>query len=107
MIRRTRSDKGKKRIGSRIRSAVITAAKYGTGLYVGSKIYGAGAIVGTSLGNRTIGRLAPNARAGGALDRARNIAKGATTMVVADQTVKAVNRVGTKYKEKEEARKRN
>ena len=117
--RKQRSDKGKKRVGSgssgqskpsigtRIRNNTVRAAKYGAGLYVGTKIYGAGQKAGEAITNRLASRIAPNAVKGSLVDKAKTTGKLVGTMVVADQTVKGVGRLANLAKRKrEEARKK-
>jgi hypothetical protein len=116
MQRKTRSDKGKKRvpgstsdqpkpsIGTRIRNNTVRAAKYGAGLYVGSKIYGAGQKAGQAITNRLASRIAPNAVEGSLVDKAKTAGKLVGTMVVADQTAKGVGRLTDLAKRKREER---
>lgn len=116
MQRKTRSDKGKKRvpggsaqptkpsIGTRIRNNTVRAAKYGAGLYVGSKIYGAGQKAGEAITNRLASRIAPNAVKGSLVDKAKTFGKVAGTMVIADQTAKGVGRLTNLAKRKREER---
>jgi hypothetical protein len=102
--RKTRSDKGKKRIGQKIRSAALNTAKYGAGLYVGSKIYGAGSKAGTAITNRLASRIAPNAAPGSLIDRGKTLGKTVGAIVVADQTVRGVGRLTDLAKRKREER---
>jgi hypothetical protein len=116
MQRKTRSDKGKKRvpgstsdqpkpsIGTRIRNNTVRAAKYGAGLYVGSKIYGAGQKAGQAITNRLASRIAPNAVEGSLVDKAKTAGKLVGTLVVADQTAKGVGRLTNLAKRKREER---
>jgi len=120
--RKQRSDKGRKRvpgspnqpakpsIGTRIRNNAVRAAKYGAGLYVGSKIYGAGQKAGQAITNRIASRIAPNAVKGSLVDKAKTTGKLVGTMIVADQTVKGVGRLtnlAKRKREEREARKKN
>lgn len=105
--RKQRSDKGKKRIGQRLRSAAINTAKYGAGLYVGSKIYGLGSKAGTAITNKLASKIAPNAKEGSLVDKAKTVGKIAGTMVIADQTSKGVGQLTElAQRKREEARKK-
>lgn len=111
--RKTRSDKGKKRkpIGARIRSAALNTAKYGAGLYVGSKIYKAGSKAGEALTNKIASKIKPDAVEGSLVDRAKTLGKTVGTIIVADQTVRGANAASRliqerRRKRQEEGRKR-
>lgn len=85
--RKKRSDAGKKRTPS-IGKAIGTAAKYGAGLYVGSRIWNKAHKLGETAGKKTIGRLFPKAKENSIIDKTKKGAIAVGALAAADGTAK-------------------